>query len=72
MIRRGEKKMEFAYNEKILSVKDLEVQFKLRGQTLTAIRGNFSRFIQRREPCHSRRVRIGKVGFYEDFHGNAR
>ena len=31
--------MEFAYNEKILSVKDLEVQFKLRGQTLTAIRG---------------------------------
>ena len=39
MIRRGEKKMEFAYNEKILSVKDLEVQFKLRGQTLTAIRG---------------------------------
>ena len=31
--------MGFAYNEKILSVKDLEVQFKLRGQTLTAIRG---------------------------------
>ncbi len=31
--------MEFDYNETILSVKDLEVQFNLRGQTLTAIRG---------------------------------
>ena len=31
--------MEFDYNERILSIKDLEVQFNLRGQTLTAIRG---------------------------------
>ena len=31
--------MEFDYNETILSVKELEVQFNLRGQTLTAIRG---------------------------------
>ena len=30
--------MEFDYNERILSIKDLEVQFNLRGQTLTAIR----------------------------------
>ena len=27
------------YSEKILTVKDLEVQFNLRGQVLTAIRG---------------------------------
>ena len=31
--------MSVDYSEKILTVKDLEVQFNLRGQVLTAIRG---------------------------------
>ena len=56
-------------NNVILSVRDLDVKFTLRGQTLHAVRGASLGRVRGREPGHRRRVRLGQERVRQDLHG---
>ena len=56
-------------NNVILSVRDLDVKFTLRGQTLHAVRGASLDVYEGESPRHRRRVRLGQERVRQDLHG---